>query len=129
MDGTMGSYLSAKNINDKGKALNQVIPDHLADLELLSQQGDHRADTAWMQLGEHIGKAVACACVLLDPQEVVIEGYGVCVPAFRSNFEETVKLETYYRGKLPFSIRYDYKDRPRFVNGGKHNERSIAEHI
>ncbi|MFR4146434.1 MAG: hypothetical protein ACLT1J_09020 [Mediterraneibacter gnavus] len=49
-------------------------------------------------LGYKIGKGVACACVLLDPGELLVEGSLVGFKDFQTGLKDALIKETYYRG-------------------------------
>ena len=93
---SFGSFLAAKNIRDEGTSLNQ----------LLAQSNNAADEETLRRIGNGIGKAIACAGVLLDPGEIMIEGRYIPEKVFRDSISEAVIRETYYRGNLPFSIIY-----------------------
>lgn len=92
-----GSFLAAKNIREEGNTLNQI----------LAQAGDAADGEMLSRIGNRIGKAIACACVLLDPGKIVIEGRYAHNKVFQDSLYEVVVRETYYRGNLPFTIEYE----------------------
>lgn len=91
-----GEFLAAKHITDDGKTLNQILKEHR----------EEPGEEFFACLGNRVGKAIACACVLLDPGKVRVEGNYVEEKAFQENLYETLVRETYYRGNLPFTIEY-----------------------
>ncbi len=91
-----GEFLAAKQIGDDGMSLNQI----------LRKYRNNPGEECYACIGNCIGKALACACVLLDPGKVRIEGNYVDEKVFQENLHETLVRETYYRGKLPFSMEY-----------------------
>lgn len=94
-----GDFLTAKDIEDEGISLNQF----------LSEKKDEASGEAASVIGNYVGKALACACVLLDPGKVILEGRFTESTVFQEKLYETVVRETYYRGKLPFSIEFIQK--------------------
>ena len=102
-----GKFLAAKTIEDYGLTLEKLITSqNIYELENRSKKGDEEADRVLTFLGNQIGKGIACACILLDPGKVVLEGACTSCQAFQDSILETVKRETYYRGNLPFTILY-----------------------
>lgn len=113
-DAAFGSFLAAKSIEEQGRSLNELLDVlDLESLERRSEAGDKEADKELFCLGDQVGKAVACACILLDPRAVELKGAGTHCEAFREGLLETVKRETYYRGNLPFDIRYELPSIPK----------------
>lgn len=102
-----GGFLAAAQIGEQGLSLKELAALwNPREQEECSDAGNKEANEALLSLGHQIGKAVACACVLLDPEKVILEGEGVQCSSFQDGLLETVKRETYYRGKLPFSIEF-----------------------
>jgi predicted NBD/HSP70 family sugar kinase len=107
-EAVFGSFLAAKSINDQGESLNQLVAFlDLKELEQSYEAGNTNADKILSYLGNQVGKAVACACILLDPGKVVLKGDGTHYRPFQNSLLETVIRETYYRGNLPFIIQYE----------------------
>lgn len=98
-----GSFLAAKGIQDQGENLNQHVKA-LDPKSLVMCPDTEDAKEALFRLGSQIGKAAACAAILLDPGKVIVEGPGTDSGAFRRGLLETIKRETYYRGNLPFTV-------------------------
>lgn len=104
-EAVFGSFLAAGEITSPGQSLNQLAKSFcFRELEQASGQGDEDADRCLSRLGVSIGKGIACACILLDPGKVMLQGPGTTCKAFQESLLETVKRETYYRGNLPFSL-------------------------
>lgn len=112
-EASFGSFLAAKTIEDPGQNLNQLVKaGNLKQWEGISDTEETKK--VLFRLGSQIGKAVACAAILLDPGKVTMEGLGTQSDAFQEGLLETVKRETYYRGNLPFTVQWtipDEKDR------------------
>lgn len=107
-EAVFGSFLTAVHIETDGPSLDQVLGAYnMEDLAGRSKDGDAEAYKDLAYIGNKAGKAVAAACVLLDPGKVIVEGCVTGCDAFRDSFLETVKRETYYRGNLPFVIQYE----------------------
>lgn len=80
----------------------------LSDLIAAADSNDEKAQATLAKAGHYLGKAVAIECVLMDPQRVRIQGEFVRARHwFESSFLQTLQTETYYRGKLPFSILFE----------------------
>lgn len=101
-----GGFLAAKNIWDLGKNLNQIVKNSIWEeqISLLTSE-DEEVEKVLYDLGRNIGKGVACACILLDPGKVVLEGTVTRNATFQAGFLETMRKETYYRGNFPFEIQ------------------------
>ena len=80
----------------------------LSDLIAAADSNDEKAQATLAKAGHYLGKAVTIECVLMDPQRVRIQGEFVRARHwFESSFMQTLQTETYYRGKLPFSILFE----------------------
>lgn len=120
--GDLGGYLVADGIAQEGtplKALfapealrakvpaladtaDEAIPDALADL---AETGDAAALAELGQLGVALGRAIAFACVVMDPGEVVLKGaLGRALPSLWGSMKPVLDAETYYHGNLPFRV-------------------------
>lgn len=103
-----GSFLTAEGIHTDGITLNEAAVKY--EIQKLKKQADRKeaeAEKKLVLMGRRLGKAIACACVLLDPGRVVLRGNGLTDDSFCGALLETVKKETYYRGNLPFTIEYE----------------------
>lgn len=122
--GAMGRYLVADGIGDSGTTLDKMFsadglkvlwqkaggtkaeePQNFDGLLRLIRKGSVPAKSVFDTLGDSLGRAIAYACVLLDPSEVHLEGglSSACRYLYPA-LEAAVKRETYYRGNLPFRI-------------------------
>lgn len=104
-EAAFGNFLAAETIASTGQSLDRIIK--CPKLRKGEQVFEQETDQYFSMLGNRIGKGVACACILLDPGKVVLRGWGTQHKAFRESMMETLKRETYYRGKLPFSVIWE----------------------
>lgn len=109
-EAVFGDFLAADTIEAGGSTLNQMLASiDIQRSEQAHAQGNADADRILSDFGKKLGKGIACACILLDPGKVVIKGSGAACRIFQESVLEVVKRETYYRGKLPFSVIWKTK--------------------
>lgn len=92
-----GRFLSAKSICMEGSTLNQVIKKWYEE---------ERTEDQLYETGYEIGKGLACASVLLDPEKIVINSRLSREKLFCNGIRDALINDTYYRGNLPFEIVY-----------------------
>ena len=81
---------------------DEAISDALADL---AETGDAAALAELGQLGVALGRAIAFACVVMDPGEVVLKGaLSRALPSLWGSMKPVLDAETYYHGNLPFRV-------------------------
>ena len=102
-----GEFLSAAHICESGDQLNELLQnDEIRKAVKQYSRGDQEAKDKIYDLGYKIGKGVACACVLLDPGELLVEGSLVGFKDFQTGLKDALIKETYYRGDFPFQIQF-----------------------
>ncbi len=92
-----GEFLSSKSIRMEGKTLNQIIE---------KWQREEQTEDKLYETGYEIGKGLASACVLLDPEKIIINTCLSREKLFRNGIRDALVNDTYYRGNLPFEVVY-----------------------
>ena len=103
-----GSFYVSSGIEESGMTLDEFASG--CDMEVLIKEKENNekdAEEKLTRMGSMIGKAAACASVLLDPGRIVVQGKAVSDNDFQDALIHILKKETYYRGNLPFTVEYE----------------------
>ena len=90
----------ADGIDDPGTTLDGLFAQ-VADISALDD------DTA-ARLGDALGRAVAFACMVLDPGEIRLTGALAAAPAaMRDALAAAIQRDTYWeQGRVPYRVRW-----------------------
>lgn len=96
----LGAYLVADGIDDPGTTLDGLFAQ-VADISALD-------DDAAARLGDALGRAVAFACMVLDPGEIRLTGALATAPAaMRDALAAAIQRDTYWeQGRVPYRVRW-----------------------